>query len=90
MPEEEVGELYRVVSRIARAVYRATRADGLNIGQSSGEAASQQILHVHVHIIPRFKSEAKDQSGSFFPPRRKVSIEELEETGRFIRRELRK
>ncbi len=81
MPENEVCSLFKVVSRVAKAVLKATRSDGLNLGQSNGEAASQQIFHVHVHIIPRFKGDAED---SMFPPRKQPSLEELKESGRRI------
>lgn len=85
MPEEEVGSLFRVVSRLARAVFRASGADGLNLGQSNGEAASQQILHVHVHVIPRFKG---DTEHGMFPSRKRLSAGELEESGRRIQEAL--
>ena len=38
---------------VARAVRRALRIDGLNVIQSNGEAATQSVFHLHVHIVPR-------------------------------------
>jgi diadenosine tetraphosphate (Ap4A) HIT family hydrolase len=82
MSENEVSSLFRVVSRVAKAVLQATGADGLNIGQSNGEAASQTIPHVHVHIIPRFKNDA--EQGAMFPPRKHINVKGLRESGRLV------
>lgn len=57
MLPNEVGELYSLVSIIAKAVVSAISADGFNIGQNNGRSANQIIPHVHVHIIPRFKND---------------------------------
>ena len=54
MPEEEVGKLYKLVYRAAKAVKEALGADGLNIINNIGSASGQEVFHVHVHVIPRF------------------------------------
>ncbi len=83
MSDEEAAKLFTVTSRVVKAVFRAVQADGVNIAQSNGRAASQDIFHVHVHVVPRFKGDAKEDFG-FFPPRKKVNNHELEETARKI------
>jgi histidine triad (HIT) family protein len=57
MLPKEVGDLYSLVSIVAKAVVYAISADGFNIGQNNGRSANQIIPHVHVHIIPRFKND---------------------------------
>jgi len=37
--------------------------DGYNIGVNVGPAAGQSILHVHVHIIPRYKGDVENPQG---------------------------
>jgi len=37
--------------------------DGYNIGINDGEAAGQTIMHVHIHLIPRFLSDCADPRG---------------------------
>nr|WP_083498660.1 HIT family protein [Thermosulfidibacter takaii] len=54
LTEEEAGELFKRVNRIAKAVKKGLNADGLNIINNVGEASGQEVFHVHVHIIPRF------------------------------------
>ncbi len=57
IPEELVAHVYRVAKRVALAVKEATRADGISIIQQNGKAADQDIFHLHVHVIPRFKGQ---------------------------------
>lgn len=37
--------------------------DGYNIGVNVGEAAGQSRMHVHVHLIPRYRGDVSDPSG---------------------------
>jgi histidine triad (HIT) family protein len=57
IPEKEAGELFKAVRRVAAAVQRATKAQGISISQSNGAAAGQLVPHMHFHIIPRFMRE---------------------------------
>ena len=54
-PEELVAATTKVTKRIALAAKKATQADGISIVQQNGEAAGQDIFHLHLHIIPRFE-----------------------------------
>ena len=37
--------------------------DGYNIGINNGEAAGQTVMHMHLHLIPRYKGDVKDPKG---------------------------
>jgi diadenosine tetraphosphate (Ap4A) HIT family hydrolase len=37
--------------------------DGYNIGVNIGEAAGQTIMHVHVHLIPRYYGDTPNPRG---------------------------
>ena len=37
--------------------------DGYNIGINDGEAAGQTVMHLHVHLIPRYKGDTSDPRG---------------------------
>lgn len=52
--------LGRATQRIAGAVRSAMESEDLNIWQSNGVAAGQEIFHLHVHVFPR-----KPQDGWF-------------------------
>jgi histidine triad (HIT) family protein len=42
---------------MARAARSAFDCSGLNIWQSNGEIAGQEIFHVHFHIFPRKRDD---------------------------------
>ena len=45
--------LMQTVVWTARAVRRSVQPDGLSIWQSNGEAAGQEVPHLHVHVFAR-------------------------------------
>ena len=59
--------------------------DGINVGQSNGNAASQQIFHVHVHLIPRFKG---DSGKNFWPDRKNMKFEKILQISEKIKSQL--
>ena len=76
MPDEEVGELFKTVKKIAMAVKEGVEASGVNISQNNGKAAGQVVPHVHFHVIPRFETDqVKAGSEALLPP---VKVEEAE------------
>jgi histidine triad (HIT) family protein len=83
MPPEEVGLLFSTVAKVMKGVKEAVAADGINIGQSNGTAASQDVFHVHVHIIPRFSQDSP--AGDTFPDRKKIEREKMTKLGRKIK-----
>lgn len=57
-------ELAVATVQVARAVRDVFSPAGMNIVQSNGEAATQTVPHVHVHVVPR---EKQDAIGDFWP-----------------------
>jgi diadenosine tetraphosphate (Ap4A) HIT family hydrolase len=37
--------------------------DGYNVGFNAGTAAGQTVMHLHVHVIPRFAGDVADPRG---------------------------
>ena len=37
--------------------------DGYNIGVNVGETAGQTVMHLHVHVIPRYAGDVEDPRG---------------------------
>ncbi|WP_433576782.1 HIT family protein [Nocardia brasiliensis] len=62
---ETAARLARTVTALAGAVRRTVVPDGLNIIQSNGEAATQTVMHLHTHIVPRWTN---DPIGRIWPP----------------------
>lgn len=49
----------RAVCQIAPAILRAVGADGYNLGMNHGECAGQDVMHTHLHIMPRKNGVAR-------------------------------
>ena len=81
MPPDEVGKAFVSVSKVTRGVMKASKAEGISIGQSNGRAASQEVFHMHVHVIPRYIHELP----SGFPERKTATTAELEQIGKKIK-----
>lgn len=58
------GSLAATTVRVAEAIRLSLNPDGLNIIQSNGEAASQTVMHLHVHVVPR---STGDRIGRIWP-----------------------
>jgi histidine triad (HIT) family protein len=58
LPAELGGSLFKAGMQIAAAL-RASELDceGVNFQLADGEAAGQEVFHVHLHVIPRFKGD---------------------------------
>jgi histidine triad (HIT) family protein len=58
--------LMRTLVRVARAIRDAFTPDGMNIWQSNGEAAGQEVFHLHLHVLPRRQDDGLVR---FYPTR---------------------
>jgi histidine triad (HIT) family protein len=65
LDQPTAGEISKVVLRLAGAIREAIAPDGLNVIQSSGEAATQSVPHLHIHVVPRWFG---DPIGQIWPP----------------------
>jgi histidine triad (HIT) family protein len=54
LPSDKVAPLLERVQRVARAVEKVLKPDGIVVTQFNGVPAGQTIFHLHFHIIPRF------------------------------------
>lgn len=57
MEISDVGKIFSVVPKVAKAILDATGADAFTLSQNNGKSAKQIIPHVHIHIIPRYNSK---------------------------------
>lgn len=55
LDEEEGAQMFRVARRIAGALRDSgVKCEGVNISLADGEAAGQEVFHVHLHVFPRY------------------------------------
>lgn len=83
MDESTGMHLFRATMRIQQAIRNSgVRCEGVNLFVADGEAAGQEVFHLHILLFPRFKGDSfrVNVDWSVRPPR-----EELDETAARIR-----
>ena len=72
--KDEVSALWDAVQQARNGLLKEFSPDGFNIGFNDGLASGQTILHLHLHIIPRYKGDMPDPRGGIrwiFPEKAK-------------------
>ena len=68
---EEQRALFELVAEVKALRDRGVRLadgtlavpEGYNVGFNAGEVAGQTVMHLHVHVIPRFRGDTPDPRG---------------------------
>ena len=55
--------LWKLVDECKKIVDKEFNPDGYNIGINCGEAAGQTVMHLHIHLIPRYKGDIENPRG---------------------------
>jgi histidine triad (HIT) family protein len=75
-------ELMHAVLRVGRAIRSALKPEGMNLISSAGDAASQTVYHLHLHLVPRWHN---DRIGNIWPPKQKMAEEVKDDVAELIR-----
>jgi diadenosine tetraphosphate (Ap4A) HIT family hydrolase len=69
---DERRALFELLDQVKAQLDAELKPDGYNIGINAGRAAGQTVMHLHVHLIPRFKGDVEEPAGGvrFVLPRR--------------------
>jgi histidine triad (HIT) family protein len=88
LDEETAGHLLKVAQRVDIAIRSSgIQCDGVNLYLADGRTAGQEVMHVHLHVIPRFSGDGHHLRFSpayFLRP----SADELEKNAESIRRQM--
>jgi diadenosine tetraphosphate (Ap4A) HIT family hydrolase len=60
---EERREMMELIDEAKAALDREHRPDAYNIGINDGVAAGQTVMHLHIHLIPRYIGDSPDPRG---------------------------
>jgi superfamily II DNA or RNA helicase/diadenosine tetraphosphate (Ap4A) HIT family hydrolase/SOS-response transcriptional repressor LexA len=60
---DERAAILALVEVVKKQLDEELHPDGYNVGFNAGEAAGQTVMHLHVHVIPRFKGDMDDPRG---------------------------
>lgn len=89
LSEETGAHIFRTAQRVAAAI-RASglKCEGINFFLADGEAAMQEVFHVHLHVFPRYEG---DGFGLTFAERyfTKPPQSEINEAAAKIRKQIR-
>ena len=61
--EDERAEFLQAVSIVREEIEASRSPDGYNIGVNDGFAAGQTVIHLHLHVIPRYAGDVPDPRG---------------------------
>lgn len=58
LDEETGAHLFNVGQRVAQALRQSgLKCEGVNLFLADGEAAGQEVFHVHLHVFPRYHGD---------------------------------
>jgi len=55
-----IDEALRYMKKILEIEYQP---EGYNIGVNCGEVAGQTVMHLHIHLIPRYRNDCENPKG---------------------------
>jgi diadenosine tetraphosphate (Ap4A) HIT family hydrolase len=61
--KEEKGAILDLIDEVKSIVDDKYAPIAYNIGMNCGKAAGQEIMHLHVHLIPRYENDTKKPRG---------------------------
>jgi histidine triad (HIT) family protein len=86
--EVTLGHMLQMAQRLDTALRKSgIRCEGVNLFLADGRPAGQEVMHVHLHVIPRFSGDGHHLrfSPAYFT---RPSSKELETNAELIRRGL--
>lgn len=63
LTEEERNSIFKLIEEGKKLIEKKYLPDGYNIGINIGEDAGQSVMHVHVHLIPRYRGDMENPKG---------------------------
>jgi len=63
LPGQTQAALWQLVGEVRNELHLELSPAGFNIGLNDGIAAGQTVMHVHIHVIPRYKGDVEDPRG---------------------------
>ena len=55
--------LFDLLGQVRVELLDKYRPDGFNIGINDGATAGQTVMHLHIHLIPRYSGDTEDPRG---------------------------
>jgi diadenosine tetraphosphate (Ap4A) HIT family hydrolase len=71
---QEVIALFSLIDEAKKVLIETYKPTGFNIGINDGASAGQTVMHLHIHVIPRYQGDQEDPRGGvrwIFPEKAK-------------------
>src|SRR5262245_18196409 len=78
MSQQDAMKVFEIAWKITGAVESGSQVEASTIVIHNGRDSGQEIPHVHVHIIPRMKSDGAGPIHSMFHNRPKLSPQDMD------------
>lgn len=60
--EEQIA-IIELLNKCKKYIDKKYHPDGYNVGLNCGESAGQSVMHIHMHLIPRYNGDVEDPRG---------------------------
>jgi diadenosine tetraphosphate (Ap4A) HIT family hydrolase len=60
---KEQTAMFDLLAEMRKLILAERNPDGFNIGINDGTAAGQTVMHLHIHLIPRYTGDTADPRG---------------------------
>ena len=78
--EDALQKVSLVAKKLSAKIKDGLQADGIRLSQSNGRAAGQDIMHFHLHIIPRYENDGLGTNPAATLQLPQADMEELKKT----------
>lgn len=85
LSEDDAIALFLALHRLTGSIQRAVGAPATTIGINNGSESGQEVPHLHIHVIPRFKGDRGGVVQSVARGHRRPSVEEMNKIAERIR-----
>lgn len=75
----DIGPLFETVRKVQGLILEALKPDGFTVGINQGRAAGQEVDHLHIHILPRFREDGGESIQEIVNNPPKESLQEMTE-----------
>lgn len=85
IPEADLQKVAVVSKKLSEKIKNALQADGIRLSQSNGKAAGQEIIHFHLHVIPRYNDDGLSSNPTVTLQLPQADMEELKKLAEQIK-----
>jgi len=56
-PDSSLKDMMSTAKKVAKSMRKTLKADGVNLGMNNFAPAGQEVMHAHIHVIPRYEAD---------------------------------